>query len=666
MKLKKLYHGAAYYPELWDKAEIDKDIEYMKEAGINVVRMGEFAWSTMEKEEGKIDVSFFVEVVNKLYENGIETIFCTPTPTPPIWVSHNHPERMIKNTDGVILSHGGRQQVCINNPYLRQRAEIIIHALGKAFKGNPGVIAWQLDNELKANVYECCCDSCKEQWHQWLKEKYKTIENLNQAWGTAIWSEEYQDFSQVVQPLPTPMLHNASLSSEYRMFSREKVNEYAKMQADILRQYSDAPITHNVHTNFMLDNEGLFKHLDFTSFDEYTDWDFYQKWLLDFDLFRGMKQDKQFFVMETSPLHSGWLKGVPKAHKKGFLLAEAASAYANGGMGFSYWLFRGQRAGCEIPHSSLLYPWGEPTLGFDEAKTVEEFRKIAEKAYMATEHKQPEVAMTYSDRARAFWFTEPLLEGKEYTERMLQLHMLVDALGINRDLLGENATLDGYKMLITPFMPYVSDKYIEEALKLVKRGGVWIIGPFTGHRTQYHTTNTDCALSRLEEIAGVKVKHFYNISASSAQGEYAGVSAPLSMHSCVFECLKAKPVAYTKGGLTPDMPYITEMQVGDGLVVMLGSLPAGETGDLQLMRLFDHYAKRANVNDRYEASRGTIVVTREGSGEYKRVYTAINMDGEGGEFMLPEDGVNIVTGEALQKGKYRLREYGYAIIAVKN
>lgn len=80
---RKLYYGAAYYPELWNKAVIEQDIRLMKETGINVVRIGEFAWSKIEPEEGKIDIRFFVEMINLLYENDIETVMCTPTPTPP-------------------------------------------------------------------------------------------------------------------------------------------------------------------------------------------------------------------------------------------------------------------------------------------------------------------------------------------------------------------------------------------------------------------------------------------------------------------------------------------------------------------------------------------------------------------------------------------------------
>src|SRR5688500_8461276 len=121
----KLYHGACFYPELWDENTITQDIERMKQTGINVVRIGEFAWSKMEPEEGNIDVSFFTNIINRLYENDIETVLCTPTPTPPIWFSHGHPERMHVDQDGRLMNHGSRQHACTNNTYFRQKAAII-------------------------------------------------------------------------------------------------------------------------------------------------------------------------------------------------------------------------------------------------------------------------------------------------------------------------------------------------------------------------------------------------------------------------------------------------------------------------------------------------------------------------------------------------------------
>ena len=108
----KLYHGVAYYPELWPIEAVGEDIRQMKLVGINCVRMGEFAWAKMEPNQDEIDLSFFVGIIHRLHENGVDTVFCTPTPTPPIWLSHGHPERMHVDSQGRVMSHGARQHFC--------------------------------------------------------------------------------------------------------------------------------------------------------------------------------------------------------------------------------------------------------------------------------------------------------------------------------------------------------------------------------------------------------------------------------------------------------------------------------------------------------------------------------------------------------------------------
>jgi len=125
------------------------------------------------------------------------------------------------------MTHGGRQQVCTNNSYLRERAAIIVEKIAQVYGNMPRVIAWQLDNEIKGNVSECYCDECKQQWSVWLKEKYGTIDNLNKLWNTGVWSQAYESFEQVLAPTNfTPAGHSPAILSAYREFSRDKTAEY--------------------------------------------------------------------------------------------------------------------------------------------------------------------------------------------------------------------------------------------------------------------------------------------------------------------------------------------------------------------------------------------------------------------------------------------------------
>ncbi|MDQ0873641.1 beta-galactosidase [Paenibacillus sp. V4I3] len=657
---KKLYHGTAYYPELWnDEQVIEQDIRLMKEAGINVVRMGEFAWSTLEQEQGNIDIRFFVDTINKLYENGIETVMCTPTPTPPIWLSHGHPERMFVDGNGKVMGHGSRQHVCTNNAFFRVRAAIITEHIAKAVGSLSGVIGWQIDNEFKAHVAACMCETCKSLWHQWLQNRYGSIDRLNEAWGTQIWSEYYLEFEQVPQPGPAPFLHNSSLSTLYQLFSMEKIAEFSDEQAHIIRQHSDAPITHNSSVAFHVDNERLFKNLDFASFDTYANYDNTPAYLINCDLWRNFKKGKDFWIMETSPSFSASLESYAMPHPNGYLKAEAVAAYALGAEAFCYWLWRQQRTGCEQPHGSVISAWGKPTVGFQNVLEVEQARKEIESIILSSRPSQAEVAMTYSDRSKAFLQTEP--------HRKLNHRGLVSAfyerilsMGIHRDVIPEGAELDGYKLLFTPFTHYLSSDYIERAQAFVQNGGIWVVGPLTGGRTENHTIHTNAALGELEHLAGIETLFTYPMEGTGTIGQAFGVSAPLGMWSAVFEPKEAIAIGILEEGLTPGKTFITEHQLGKGKIVMLGSMPMGEEGDLMVKKLIDHYAVDAHVRLRTDVTVGTIVAPRQGDGYH--LWVIINMDGKGGSVTIPQEGYDLLAQTGIKPGKLEIGKYEYRII----
>ncbi|MCS7463505.1 beta-galactosidase [Paenibacillus doosanensis] len=657
---KRLYHGAAFYPELWSEEIIEQDIQYMREAGINVARIGEFAWSRMEPEEGRIDMSFFADVIQRLYDNGIETVMCTPTPTPPIWLTHGHPERMYVDENGTAMGHGSRQHACTNNGYFRARAAIITEHIARAVGALPGVIGWQIDNEFKAHVAECMCATCKSLWQEWLERRYGTIEQLNEAWGTDIWSEYYHSFEQVPQPGPAPFLHNSSLKTMYQLFSMEKIAEFADEQAAIIRKYSKAPITHNSSVAFHVDNERLFQHLDFASFDTYANFDNTPGYLINCDLFRNFKRGKDFWIMETSTSFSASLESYAMPHPNGYLRSEAVAAYALGAEAFCYWLWRQQRAGCEQPHGSVISAWGKPTIGYQSVLEVEEARKRIEPIIVSSRPAQAEVAVTYSDRAKAFLKTEP---HRKLNHRALvtSFYERILSMGIHRDLIPEGADLSGYKLLMTPFIHYLSPDYVQRARAFAEQGGVWIVGPLSGGRTEHHTVHTDAALGKeLETLAGVETLYTYPMEGTGTIGRAFGLSAPLSLWSAVFEPKEAAAVGILEQGLAPGKAFITERPLGRGKIVMLGSLPAGDEGDALLKALIDRYAADAGVTLRTDVTRGTIVAPRYT--DRHDLWVIVNMDGQGGTVTLPRQGFDPLTQADVPAGTLTVSAFEYRIV----
>lgn len=548
---KKLYHGAAYYPELWDNSVIDQDLQLMKKTGINVIRMGEFAWSTLEPEKGKIDVSFFAEIIDKFYENGIETVMCTPTPTPPIWLTHGFPERMFVDMAGRRMGHGTRQHICTNNQYFRERAAIIAEKLAKELGTLPGLIGWQLDNEFKAHVNECICDNCKELWHEWLRNRYGSIGCLNGDWNSGVWQQNYQSFEEVPLPENTALLRNSPLRMTYRQFSMEKIAEFADEQAEVIRQYSKDPITHNSSIGFHVDNERLFKNLNFASFDTYATIEHAGAYLINCDIWRSLKKDKGFWIMETSTSYSASLEGTATPHPNGYLKAEAAAAYAMGSEAFCYWLWRQQRTGCEQPHGSVISAWGKPTIGYENVLEVEGMREALEPILLSSKPFQAEVALVYSDHAKAYFQNGPY---KQFNYRGLitEFYQRILSNGIHRDVIQPGADLEGYKLLFTPFLPSLPADAAERARRFAEKGGIWITGPLTGD---------------------------------------TGTAMPLYADELV-----------------------SEQKYGKGKVVQLNFFPRSEDDKKLLEKIINQYAVEAGVILRMDTTPGTIAVPRKADG----------------------------------------------------
>lgn len=656
--MRKLYYGAAYYPELWPEAAIAEDIDHMRKTGINCVRMGEFAWGTMEPNEGQISLDFFVGIINRLHAAGIGTIFCTPTPTPPIWLSHGHPERMYVDANGRVMGHGARQHACTNNPAFRACSRRIVEACAVAVGRLPGLVGWQTDNEFKCHVAECCCSECANQWHAWLEARYGTIDRLNDAWGAAVWSEAYQRFDQVPAPVATPMAHSSSLQTMYRTFGREKIAEYQREQVEIIRRHSDAPITHNTNRGFQLDNELMLRDLDFASFDNYPDCDNWQEMMLDYDLWRNGKPGRPFWTMETSPSHNGGLWGYHKPHRTGFLAAEAVAAYASGAEGFSHWLWRQQRGGVEQNHGSILSAWGKPTVGYAEVLRVSRSRELLEPILLASEPARAPLAMTYSDRARVFFLTEPHAV-PPYLQLTRQWYDVLLATGLHRDLLFEGASLAGRKLLTTPFVPYVSAEFLAKVRAFVEAGGIWIAGPLTGGRTGEHTVPTTAALGELETLAGVETLFTYPLAETGVVGKAFGLSAPLDWWGATFEPKGAKAMGTLEGGLTPGLAFLTERDVGKGKVVLLGAMPQGEDGAALLRALFRHYAAEAGIAPA-ETTAGTVVIPRTSAKGL--LWIVVNMDGQGGTVTIPRGGVDPLSQEPVRAGALKIDVYGWRVV----
>lgn len=668
-QMKKLWHGVCYYPELWPEEDMDRDIVEMKNLGINMIRIGEFIWSSIEPEEGKISTQLLRKVMDKFHAAGIAVVLCTPTATPPVWLTHNHPDRLFVNAEGERLIHGARQHVSYEHPAVRKACLRIIERIAKDVGDHPAIIAWQIDNELKCHVAEDFSPAAVVSWHRWLKKRFHTIDRLNKEWGTHMWSTWYQSFEQVPAPFKTPFLHNASLSTAYRMFNREAIAEFSDMQCTIIRQYSKAPITHNTNPAFSVNHERLFQHLDFASYDAYPSSKEWPALVFRSDMYRAAKPGRPFWLMETSVSHNGWLGTHSPMHPDKFLMAESVLVYGLGAEGVNYWLWRQQRSGAEINHSAVMTSWFKPSIGYQQVKLVEAARKQLEPFMISSKPLVPEIAVTWSDHARAMIETEPMDKEVGFPETyggVIQWwHGVLFETGYHRDVRFEGAELAGLKLLITPAMPYVSEEFLQRVINFVKNGGIWLIAPATGTRTREHTIHTDAGLGMLDKLAGVKTQAVFPLTATGITGSVANKTLQFTGYCAAVtaDTTDTKVLGKINSDLVPDTAFLTERKLGKGKVVLLSAHPSGADGKIFIQELIKKYAQECNIAAPFDATPGTVICPRiDDKGQ--QLWVVVNMNGEGGKIKLPAKCSDAISGKNISTAYLDLGAYEWRILRV--
>jgi len=383
--------GAAWYPEQWPEARWDADLALMEQAGIHVVRVGEFAWSSMEPAEGKFDLDWLQRAVRMAAKHHISVVLGTPSAAPPAWLTQKYPETLLIDEHGKRAVHGNRQQFSFTNPRYREFCRIISEEMARRLAAEPNVIGWQLDNEVSAISYD---DYTRGQFQQWLHAKYKTLDSLNQHWTTSYWSQTYSDWSQI--PIPVGG-NNPGLMLEWMRFVSATWKDYLANEYRAIRKYASEK--QPICTNTM----GLFDGFDHYVVEEGLDiaaWDNYvgQGHLKDagigfvHDVTRGFKQ-KNFWVIETQPGMVNWAT-VNNMLNKGEVRAMAWQDVAHGADMVSYWQWRSAQNGQEEYHGTLVGADGTPVPLYAEVKKIgAEFEKASPVLARTSPHS--EIAMLH-------------------------------------------------------------------------------------------------------------------------------------------------------------------------------------------------------------------------------------------------------------------------------
>jgi beta-galactosidase len=220
-----LYIGANYHPHDDKNPEkIKKDIQLMKAAGLNVVRMGHLAWDSYEPEEGKFDFKWFDIVMDMMNEAGIKVILDIAIRPAPVWLHQKYPSINITDEMGDVLYPNHRYMEDIGDPMYQKYALRFADEITKQYASHPALLAFGIDNE-SGDGRISYSETARQRFIAWLKIKYTNLDNLNKAWATQRWSRRINQFEEIGFPISTHTTDVPERMLDFRRFVSDEINE---------------------------------------------------------------------------------------------------------------------------------------------------------------------------------------------------------------------------------------------------------------------------------------------------------------------------------------------------------------------------------------------------------------------------------------------------------
>jgi beta-galactosidase len=473
-----LLYGGDYNPEQWSREIWRQDVAAMREAGVTLVTVGVFSWALLEPERDRFELAWMDEVLDLLHAGGIAVDLATPTASPPPWLALEDPETLPTDASGHRLHHGSRTHYCPSSSTYRERAQIITQVIAERWASHPAVVLWHVNNELGTT---CWCPRCGSAFRGWLERRYGTVEAVNEAWGTAVWSQRYTSWEQISPPLRAPYLLHPGLTLDYRRFTSDALRELYRSERAVIRAVDPArPVT----TNFM----GFFAGVDYRSWagevdvisdDSYpdpADPDAPSQAALTHDLMRSLAGGP-WLLMEQATSAVSWRgHNVPKTTAR--MRQDALRAVAHGADGVLSFQWRASPTGPERFHSAML-----PHAGTDTRvhRAVQELgRDLRALSAMAGTDVHAEVAILFD--WSSWWAAEEPAVPSDRLRVLPQLRAWYRPLweaGIGVDVVDPHADLARYRLVLAPQLYLLDDEAVTNLRGYLATGGCLALGPFS-------------------------------------------------------------------------------------------------------------------------------------------------------------------------------------------
>ena len=646
--------GAAWYPEQWPESRWDADLSLMEAAHIHFVRVAEFAWSTMEPSEGNYQLDWLEHAIRAAEKHHIAVVIGTPSAAPPAWLTTKYPETLRTMPDGRKDGHGNRQQFDWSDPKYRELAREMAEKMAERFGHDPDVIGWQIDNEYANSSYG---DADRARFQEWLKAKYKTLDNLNARWTTAYWSETYQDWSQI--PIEETY-GNPGLLLNWKEFVSDTWRSYQKNQLDAIRAHAEP--RQRITTNMMgwfdaYDHYTVSQDLDFASWDDYVGSGHLNPVRngATHDLTRGFLR-QNFWVMETQPGFVNW-SADNNALNKGEVRAMAWNAIGHGSEAVEYWQWRSDLNGQEEMHGTLVGADGTPVPLYSEVQQIgEDFDKAAPVLAGTTVESQVAVLQDYSSRWAVNWQRHN--KAFDPIDSLMSYYTPLHALAGSVDIVADTAPLSRYKLVVAPALNVLTPAAVKNLMDYVHAGGHLVLGQRSALKDEDNALFTQRQPGPFADLLGARVEQFYALEKPvPVSGDFGAGESPLWAEQIGVSSPDTKVLmTYGKSnGWLDGQPAAVTRTVGSGSITYIGMALDGATATTAGKWML---AMSGVQPDLPALPEGVDLAIRSGGG--KRVLILTNYDADPQTITLPNAMEDVLTGT--KSATVTLPQYGVAVL----
>jgi beta-galactosidase len=567
-----LAFGGDYNPEQWPREAHVEDRELMRESGVDLVTLGVFSWAWLQPGPGQWDFAWLDEQMDDLHAAGIKVDLATATASPPPWLTHRHPEMLPVTQDGRTLSPGGRQAFCPSSPVYREHALALCTALAERYHDHPALVLWHVSNELGCHNARCYCDVSAAAFRDWLRRRYDDdVARLNDAWGTAFWSQRYDDFAQVLPPRVAPTHANPTQQLDFLRFSSDQLLDNFVVERDVLHRISPGvPVT----TNFMVMRQTMEmdylrwgRELDVVSNDHYViagEEGSHRELAFSADLTRGTAGGRPWLLMEHSTSAVNW-QPRNRAKKPGEMIRNSLSHVAHGADAVLFFQWRASRAGAEKFHSGLLPHAGTDTRQWREVVELSRLLDSVEEVSGSTARNEAAILFDYE----AWWGCEldshPSVDVR-YRDRAEDLHRALSAQGVGVDVVHPSADLSSYKLVVVPTLYLVSDAAAAAVAAAAEAGATVVVTYFSGIVDEHDHIRLGGYPGAFRDLLGVRTTEFLPLTeGESVRVEGLGDAAVgADTWAEDLELAGASAVATYVDGPAAGLPAVTRREVGSG------------------------------------------------------------------------------------------------------